>query len=62
MITLRYLLVGLLQGKALTWAQAASSPGCLKATSYAELDGSLKAVFDHADNPGDAAMHLLSRQ
>lgn len=28
--------------------------------TYAELEGSLKAVFDHPDQPGDATTRLLS--
>lgn len=53
-------LVGLLRGKELAWAEAVSSRNSLETMTYAGLEGSLKAVFDHPDQPGDATTHLLS--
>uniref|UniRef100_A0A3B5JZ66 Retrotransposon gag domain-containing protein n=1 Tax=Takifugu rubripes TaxID=31033 RepID=A0A3B5JZ66_TAKRU len=55
-----FYLGGLLQGKELAWAEAVSSHNCLETMTYAELEGSLKAVFDHPDQPGDATTRLLS--
>lgn len=53
-------LVGLLQGKVLAWAEAVSSRTCLGTLPYAELEGSLKAVFDHLDQSRDSSTCLLS--
>ena len=54
----RYVL-GLLRGRALAWAEAASSHEDFCSLPFAEFKAKLSTVFDHPNYGGDAAARLL---
>lgn len=55
-------MVGLLRGRALTWAEAEDSARSLSQMNYSDFIQRFKQVFDHPDYAGSAAKRLFALQ
>uniref|UniRef100_A0A667WXZ9 CCHC-type domain-containing protein n=1 Tax=Myripristis murdjan TaxID=586833 RepID=A0A667WXZ9_9TELE len=52
--------IGLLRGRALSWAEAFSSSVDMQSLSYQDFEDQLKLVFDHPSHGGSASSRLLN--